>query len=350
MRGPVLAVCDRDKNYCIRLSEYLRRNSALSFNIQAFTDIGQLNNYLEKEKAALLVISESAYESEGKDIKDVENLLILTDEGKSVSDLNESDGTSYLRDYRAQDMKIYRISKFVPAKEILQKVLDICTGNPGAFSDLKVRGAGERAKVFGFFTPISRSGQTTLAIKMGEELAKRGKTVFISLESFSSVGEKFGDGETENLTDLLYYADCERDKFAIYLERIKKSSAGLDYILPPVTAMQIKEIGKERLSDLIDLLGREGGYENIVLDIKEYASDFFEILSMCDVLYTIVRKGRNDEYRLGLYNRALAESGCEEIIAGTLKCSPPDHADRASYENFVRALILQGMEVKNLGA
>ena len=341
MRGPILAICDRDKNYCIRLSEYLRRNSALSFNIQAFTDIDELNIFLEKEGASLLIISEYEYPALRENTcTDALNVLLLMEGDKSVNTagMGEAEG------------RLYPISKFVPAKEILQKVLDICTSKPGEFEGLRVKNKEQISRVFGLYTPLSRCGQTTLSMKLGEELSRTKKTILISFESFSPIGSLFGDEQGEDLSDLLYYADCERDKAGLYIERIKKSRNNLDYILPPQVSMQCKEIGMKELKNLIMLLGKEGGYENIILDLKDYPADFFEILSACDVLYTICRRGHSDEYRLGLYNKALIENGHEEVITNTIKCLPPDTSDMAAYDAFVRSLALKGGEVESLGA
>ena len=74
------------------------------------------------------------------------------------------------------------------------------------------------------------------------------------------------------------------------------------------------DTGKE----LIELLTKEAGYEYILLDLKEYPDGFFEILDMCDVIYTVIRNNSADHYRLGRYNKALGENDYERIITKTM--------------------------------
>ncbi len=340
MSSMIMAVFDFDRKYCIRLSEYLRNNVKLSFSIQAFTQTDELINFFDQQKISLLVISESGAKelSKMKSRILVENIIVLLESEEILEEGILGEGG-----------EIRCISKYLPAKRIVDEVLDICRDRADDFKGLGIKAKDSPCRVIGFFTPLSKSGQTSLAIKMGEELSEKGKTILLSFESFSYITGMFQNEVEEDITDLIYYADCERDKFCIYLEKIRQSRNNLDYIAPPQTAMQIKEIGAGTLRELLTLLSRDAGYEYILLDLKEYPSDFFEILGMCDVVYTAVREGKKDSYRVLRYNTALAENGYEEVIAKTVKCSIPDIKDRSCYGRYVRNLIKEGREVANLG-
>ncbi len=337
--GSILAVYDQSTLYCMRLSEYLRQQLRLSFDIQAFTEKEEFISFMEDEGAALLVASSSA----ARDVKDV-----IRDNCRSIVILEEED----FRGPMKWDEKdgFFHMSKYLPAGKILEKILEVCMEDPDKFSDLGIKHMGNDCKVIGLYTPLSGSGQTTLAVQMGEQLSKTGKAILISFESFSALTKSFDDEAEQDITDMMYYADCEREKFCLYLEKIKVRKYGLDYIAPAKTAMQIKEMGADKVRDLIRLLANEAGYEYVILDLKDYPDGFFEILSMCDVLYTINRNNSADQYRMGKYNRILCENGYEEVLSKTIRCFFPDDKGVSSYRRYVKELIGKGQEVLSLGA
>ena len=338
----ILAVCDRNRMYCERLQEYLRNHLKLSFELHAFTDVEKLLQFSKGNEISLLVISEESIgRIRGGNYREIKNVIILDEqagEWKGEETVLFPDGN------------IKHISKYLPAAQIAEGVLDMCTSRAEGFGGLLGAGAAGKCHVIGFFTPLSRSGQTSLIVKMGECLSKKHKTIMLSFESFSALPGMFDSEPEEDISDLLYFADCERDRFCLYLERIRKNKNGLDYISPAGTAMQVKEINFEKIRDLIELLAREGGYEYVLLDLKEYPDGFFDILGLCDVVYTITRNNSADHYRLGNYTKALGDNGYEEIIARTIKFMIPDVREGISYNRYVEALLSEGQEVMNLGA
>ena len=340
MKCVAMAVFDSDELYCERLSEYLRSHLKLSFEIQAFTDSEKFTEYIDSREISLLVVSESSLSLlDGEKIgRNCKNIMILVE-----------DGTDRIME-EIHKKKVYRVSKYLPASEIVDRVLELCIKEAEDFSGLGVCDGADKRQILGFYTPISRCGQTSFAIKMGEMLARKARTILISFESFSALMSLFEQEPQEDITDLLYFADCERDKFCLYLEKIKRTRNGLDYIPPAQTAMQIREIGYEKIRELTELLTKEAGYEYILLDLKEYPDGFFEILDMCDVIYTVIRNNSADHYRLGRYTKALGENDYERIITKTMKCMLPDGRDIATYNRYVDDIIIRSQEVSGIGA
>ncbi len=339
MMESILAIFDKSTLYSMRLSEYLREHLQLSFSIQTFTEKEEFLAFLESEEASLLVASSSACSGLEEMIRErCGSVIILEEEDfKGPSGWDEGDG-------------FFHMSKYLPAGKILEKILSVCMECSDGFSDLGIRHMENDCKVIGLYTPLSGSGQTTLAVQMAEQLSRTNKTIFISFESFSALTRTFDDEAGQDISDMMYYADCERDKFCIYLEKIKVRKNGVDYIAPAKTAMQIKEMGYEKVREFIALLSKEAGYEYVVLDLKDYPEGFFQILSMCDVLYTINRNNSADQYRMGKYNKVLCENGYEEVLSKTIKCFFPDDCGSASYKKHVGELLKKGQEVLLLGA
>ncbi len=344
MNNLIMAVCDADRQYCIRLSEYLRSHLELSFNIQAFTEVSQLRSFTDEQVVSLLVSSDSFFDEFAKETLEsdrIKNVLVL-EQTNSVG-IKENEDEHF-------GATVHRMSKYVPASEVARKVLDICSMSAEDFEGLGMRGQESECRVIGFYTPISRSGQTTMAIRMGEKLSEMGKTLLLSFESFSSITGQFETDTGENIIDLMYYADCDRDKFCIYLEKMRLSKNGLDYIIPPVTSGEIRQINAIRLKELMKLLSEKGGYKYIILDLKDYPEDFGEILSMCDVVYTIGRNNSRDHYRIASYNKVLSQNGYDSVLASTIKVNLPDARDVNAYNSCIDSKLKEGMEVLTLGA
>ena len=340
MKCVAMAVFDSDELYCERLSEYLRSHLKLSFEIQAFTEGERFTEYIKSREISLLVVSESSLAVlDGEMIsRNCKNIMLLVEEGTDNT-IEEIYGD-----------KVYRVSKYLPASEIVDRVLELCIKEAEDFLGLGFCDKVDAGRILGFYTPISRCGQTSFAIKMGEALARKARTILISFESFSALMSLFEQEPEEDITDLLYFADCERDKFCLYLEKIKRTRNGLDYIPPAGTAMQIKEIGYDKIRELTELLTKEAGYEYILLDLKEYPDGFFEILDMCDVIYTVIRNNSADHYRLGRYTKALGENDYERVITKTMKCMLPDGRDISAYNRYIEDIIIRSQEVSGIGA
>ncbi len=313
MNRPLLVLCDNDEIYLGRLYEYLRENLRLSFEIMSFTTTEILMDFVMKNKTSLLVISESSlselkYELIGEKIK---NILVLDEEEPTLCEDKEIYGGS----------NIGHVSKYQSAAGIVENIVDFCVKRADDFEGMSTRYSSDAGTIIGFFTPIKKCGQTSLALSVGNELANKGRTVFLSFESFSSLPKVLGLSEEGNISDLIYYSESDENKFCLYLEKIKNRVGELDVIAPAKTAMQIKEISFDRLKKLFDMLIYKAGYEYIILDLTEYPEGLFDILRLCNKLFSVVKNDGDDQYKFNCYEDVLRENGYEDIIADTVKVS-----------------------------
>ena len=333
MTRPLLTLCDLDETYCGRLYEYLKENLILSFEIEAFTAIDILMDYAKDKETMLLLASETAFaEMRKMNITGMfKNILILDEDSSCLREEENCFGETCLE----------HTTKYQPAFRIVDTIVDLCARKADNFEGLGSRYGSDKGKIIGLFTPLPKCGQTSLALKFGENLSKIGRTVLLSFDSYSSLPIILGLNSEGNLTDLIYYSEGESSKFCIYLEKIKNTLGNLDIIPPARTAMHLKEIGYESLKHLIDLLIHDCGYENIILDLSEYPEGFFDILKLCDKLFTIVRPSGIDQYKVEMYEDVLRQNGYEDIIANTIKVSIPDIKDQNALSKFADELLRQ---------
>ena len=327
MTGQRLAICDSDSVYCHRLDEYLHGNLKLEFNIFSFTDPEILAEFAKKTPVSLLIISGILFEflEENGKLQDFKNVLVL-DESVDAGRFNHLSDESGAR--------IVHMSKYQEASRIVEGIIDFCVKSPEDFKGVGNKSGVEKGNIYGFYTPISGCGQTDLAISIAKKLAQKSKVIFLSFESFSFLPEILGVSPREDITDVIYYTECERSKLPIYLEKIKETKDGIDFILPARTAQQIKDISFEKIKDLTDVLIHEVGYEYVLMDLTEYPTGFMDILMLCDKVFTIIGTGTRETYRQKLYDEALVESGYGGIKAKTVLCQLPDKADKKAFEKY----------------
>ena len=336
MKKTVLAICDSDAGYVMRLQEYLRNNLQLSFEIISFTESSKLIEYLGGNVVSLLIITSRELSKMDEEAMEraVRNTIVLWDEEAPSA---------------KEDKTVRYVSRLCPASEIVRKVIEICMERADDFNGLTHTGLTTGHKVIGLFTPISGCGQSELAISIGKELSSKGRSILVSFESFSRLSLQTEGSTKEDLTDLMYIAECNPDSFGLYLERMLIRMEGIDIVPPAGTAMQIKEINASKVKLLIDLLSEKGGYEYIILDLKEYPDGFLDILSGCDIIYTITGESDEEQQRIAMYNRTLIENGYEDVAEKTVKCRSLVRKVTAPAPVSAAALIQKGREVLELG-
>ncbi len=327
------ALCDKDEIYCMRLDEYLRGHLSLQFDIFSFTDPEIMKQFVKENVVSLLMISETVLSQiDEKFLKsETKNVLILDEGMGNCSIVRE--------DEKEKDLNIGTVNKYQAASGIVDKIISFCTESADDFGNLGVGTGSGTGKVLGFYSPIGNCGQTTMAIAMAELLASESKVLFLSLESFSALSQTLGIESDEDITDLIYYAECEREKIGLYLERIKKTRNNVDYVMPAKTAMQLKEVNMDRMKNLLELLIGKCGYDYVIMDMTEYPSDFFDIAAGCDRIFTITRQHPADKYKLLMYEDVLMQSGYEELLNKTVKCQMADVKDKRSFEIYLKDLL-----------
>lgn len=328
-----LVICDEDEIYCRRLDEFLRSNLGLGFDIFSFTDYDLMEKFINKTKASLLMIAESALEGidERRLYGHVRNMIVL-DEGLG--------GSSIVMDQGGNDINKKFVSKYQPASMISKEIVSFCADDAEEFSGLGIEASPGKGKVLSLYSPLSKCGQTTLAVNISEKLAQGAKVIFLSFESFSTLPQILGVTSDEDITDLMYYADLEPEKFGLYLQKIKKTKNGVDYVMPARTAMQIKEIDCVKVKQLYNLLANECGYDYIVVDLTEHPGDFFDIAALSNRLITITRQYSADQYKIKLFEDLLLQGEMEELREKLVKCRVPDIRDRSEYNDFIEGLLI----------
>ena len=302
MGKPIMAICDRQAGYTNRLIALFQEKKELPFEIHGFTKNENLQEFCSKNKIALLIISEPEYKDELQK-SEIDQILVLRE------------GTGDL------PKQVAVVNKFQPARELYREIM-------------KVYGEGEKIVPFcgsrkgkfqliGVYSPLHCCMQTTFALTAGQLLAKKKKTLYINFECFSGFEMLFGKHFGGNLTDILYYYGCAREKLSYKLESIVQEMDGLYYIPPAASYEDFRNIQEEEWHSIIARIAESGGYEVVLLDLTEQVSGVYSLLEACDKIYTMIRDDRMAKAKLAQYELMLERETYQGILEKTEKCKLP---------------------------
>lgn len=302
MKKKILALCDKEAEYVQHMTDYLKTKQEIPFEIYAYTEPEKLVEFGQKQDIEMLVVAETAYTYEVSRMETGQTLI-----------LNESGNIACREvpqvDKYQQAEAIYRfiMSRYLERMPEEQKAL------------LPV----ERAKLIGMYSPVRRCLQTSFALTLGQCMARRHKTLYISFEHYTGWNGMLKKEGGRDLSDLLFYLDEEGEKFR-YRLRLTEEKLGMLCYIPPVYAGQnLLYITAAQWKRLLDKILSQGGYDYVILDLSENLQGIFELLRMCDRIYTIVEEDEPARSKVEQYERLLRMYEFEDVLDKTQKQNLP---------------------------
>lgn len=302
MGKPIMAICDRQAAYTSQLIALFQGKKELPFEIHGFTKNESLQEFCDNNRIALLLVSEPDYREELQD-KAIDRILVLRE------------GTGSLPE------NVATVNKFQPAGMLYREIM-------------RVYGEGERIvpfrknekkkiRLIGVYSPLHCCMQTTFALTAGEILAKKRKTLYLNFECFSGfemlLGRRFGG----NMTDVLYYYDCAKEKLSYKLESVVQKMEELYFIPPAASYEDFQGIKEEEWLSVITEIAQTGGYETVLLDLTEQVRGVYPLLEACDKIYTLLKDDRMAKAKLAQYELMLEQETYRKIREKTVKCRLP---------------------------
>lgn len=303
MEKRILAIFDREENYAYRLTEFITGKASLPFEIHIFTDGSKFYSYAKTKDVECLLISESVYDRSVEDLK-IPHIIILSESGNN---LNKT---------------LHHINKYQSCENIFREVMEYYTDRAENTS-LILRTGQRKMKVIGIYTPVGRCLQTTFSLTLGQLLAKQYKTLYLNFEVYSGFSQMLNKNFDSDLSDLMYYFECAREKLAYRLESMVETVGGLDFIPPAEIHQNLIGIRGEQWIDLFQEIERCSEYEYLLLDLTDGLVDLWDVLRSCDHVYTITRGDGMAIAKIEQYEKALERMQYADISAKTRKWNLP---------------------------
>lgn len=295
MTEKYFVIYDSDEVYGKRLQQFLYERESNYFEIIAFSERKELEekyNTGTKRKPEILLVAENSFYED-----------IIKVGAKHIFILNETGLKKY--------PQYTNFSKYQAANVLFQQILLEYAEKE---QDFVPRFYGnKKAKLIGVYTPITRCLQTGFSFALAQSFGKRGKTLYMNFEQYSGFSKLFQKGYLKDLSDLVYYFSYSKDKFLYWLEGVVEHFGDIDYVPPVLTAVSLTEVKGNVWFDMFDILSKDGGYDYIVLDLNENVQGIFQILNLCQVVYTITRNDVISNAKICQFKEVLEESRFESV-------------------------------------
>jgi len=301
LKKQILAVCDTEADYARRFCEYVSKKKDYPFEAAAFSSKEKLQAFCREERVDVLLVSEKVYEPSMGEMVKGDVLILREEEG-------EEEGKE-------------SIYKYQPCEDVLREMMLHYAGRGPQAAARTARESSVR--MIGIYTPVHRCMQTTFAITLGEILAKKHKVLYLNFESFSGLDKRLDREFKTDMSDLMYYVSNAREVLFYKLKGMIDTIRNLDYIPPAFSYMDLARVLPEQWFLLFQELEKNTSYEYLILDLSENMQGLFDILQMCEKVFTLVKEDRAAMAKLYQYERLLDRTDYGDILKRTRRCKLP---------------------------
>ena len=298
----IMALCDKDEEYVYRLQELLSQRESFPFTVSGYSDREAFRQELKKGRFSLVLASEGFYRDVCELDEDRRPPLMLLKEKNGIPE-----ASAYIRKYQS-------------GEKIRQEIMEKYAPQTGsAFG-----GKGDKKTVlYGVFSPVGRSIQSSVSLLMGEMMAKKGSVLYLNFEPFSGLAGLLSGSGDRDLTDLVYYMQGGKERLVYKLESMVGNVNGLDYISPAFSFVDLGQVREESWLMLIETLKELGTYDNVILDLSEMVHGLLNVLRQCDYIYTISDREGMALSRMEQYEELLKSLDYKDVLERSLKCELP---------------------------
>lgn len=302
MNRRILAICDLETEYADRFADYLQDKKGLPFEVRVFSDASQLVEFCGSHEVGTILISEAAYCEQVMRLKEI-HIIILNESGNIVY-------PEYLN-----------VDKYQPAENIIREVMCYYTEKEEMqLPDVMTR---THTRLIGVYSPVKRSLQTTFALTLGQLMAKKSSVLYLNFESYSGFERILDRSFGMELSDLIYFCKHTKSKLLYRVESMIEKVGELNFVPPFFSVVDLNMISGEEWKELLVQLCEKCNYDYIILDLSDNMRGLFEILRMCETVYTTLCEDRMAEAKAEQYERLLKVSEYTDVLQKTKKCRLP---------------------------
>jgi len=281
-----VAVLDDNKNYLSRLSVAFTGKFADKLEIYSFSALeGALMGLVENKIDVLLA----------SDTFDVD-----------VAKIPSGCGFAYF--VYSPDVKTLRnqktICRYQKAEMIYKEILGIYSEKA---TDIGFRMDGDgNIKICTLTSACGGTGASTLAVGFAKRLAKVGKRVlYLNLESFGNSDLYFSGEGQFSFGDIIFSLKSKKVNLAIKMESyVKEDSSGVYFYSSSLNALDMAEITKEDIEQLISAIKTMNSYDYVVIDTGfSFSSTAVEIFNQSnDIIFVSDGSEVANEKFMRVYN------------------------------------------------
>ena len=179
-----MAVCDWESRFVKNFLDYYMIKSSDVMDIKVFTEVAGLIAYGKDRKIDVLLISDSYM---GDDVEELgaEKIILLSEGGVSK---------------KYADYPI--IYKYQSSERIISQIMNIYADC--VHEDTSYCYPGRSLRIIGVYSPDRRTGKTSMALALGQLLAKDKKVLYLNMEEYSGLGRVLEGSYKGDLLDAIF--------------------------------------------------------------------------------------------------------------------------------------------------
>lgn len=325
METKVLAICDTEVKYAVKLMETFCEKQKFGFQIHTFSKLDELERYMMCNSVELLLVSGKIM-SEEVSRYPIPKIILLSD-----GSLEEK-----FSDYDV-------IYKYQSAETILREVLGYYAEISGP--TIGMFGRKKEFEIHGVFSPVGRCGKTALSECLASKLGKSGRTLLLDLQSYSAHKEQQGGTELWDLSDIIYFLRQGKQTFLYKLGSIVRKADHYDYILPMQSIADLRSVTAPEWSGLLEKLAEDSDYQKVVIDFGTDICGLFQLLSQCTRVYMPVFNDYASKRKVENFFWILEDESFEEIIHNIQEIYLPEQWDYSNAGTFMKAWVERYVKV-----
>lgn len=298
----ILAVCDSETEYVYRLVEFFNNKKGFPFQIQLFTSKNTLEEYSLNHTISVALIAEKDF---SKDILEstVEHVLILGENfGKKPENIK------ILDKYQSCEQIMKELLEWLAKESVLGRII----------SNQK------ELKLIGVYSPVGKCLKTSFSFVLGQLLSKKHKVLYLNMESYSGLGKLLQKEFSTDMSELIYYLQNSSEKFIYRMGSVTERIGELD-ILPTFDSfLDFVSVSSDEWIQLFQEIEKGSDYEYLILDLSDAVQGLFDILRLCNVVYTLSREDGFAMAKIAQYEEVLKKCSYEDIWQKTKHCIIPE--------------------------
>lgn len=315
MEIKVLAICDTEKQYAIKLMEAFCDKKDFGFQVHAFFDAEELRQFAAKTRVEILLISGRIMSKTISQL-DIGKVILL-----SAGEIYEE-----FSDYE-------NIYKYQSAEHIMKEVL--CYYAEYARPVAGMYYGKKEFEVHGVFSPIGRCGKSALAEGLAKAFGKNKKTLLLDLQSFCAQKEQLGEKELWDLADIIYFLRQGKQTFLYKLGSIVQNRNTYDFILPMKSPADLRSVTLAEWTELLEKLASDSSYQVVVIDFGQDVCGLLQLLSQCTKVYTPVLPDTDSKRKMENFEWILCDENFEKVIESIHKINLPGNFDKLNAKKFM---------------
>ncbi len=298
----LLAVCDSEAEYAYRLVDYLSMKKGFPFEVQVFTSVRTLYEFAKTHPLSVALVAQKDYDKQLKQLP-IDHIILL---GEERERLEEEEKTIWK--YQSCERLVKELLEWIAREGIVGRAI----------------AGGRQMKLIGIYSPVGKCLKTSFSFVLGQLLGKKHKVLYINLEAYSGLGKLLKKEFSTDMSELLYYLQNTPEKFTYRMGSMIERVGGLD-ILPPLGSfLDFVSVGKEEWIQFFKEIEKGSDYEYVILDLCDAIQGLFDILRLCNVIYTLSREDGFSLAKIEQYKEILQKESYEDVWEKTRQYTLPE--------------------------